>query len=180
MIYSNDRLRIVPFEALNHATDKYRSWFNNSEVTKYNSHGLFPYSQTKMKKFLRAIEESTDVIIWAVEILVETKWIHIGNCSLQNINTHNRSAELAVVMGECRANGYGMRVCKWMLEHAFLKLGLNRVWTGTAETNTGMNKICIRLGMVQEGVFEDGMWLNGEFVDVNAYGITRLTWDALR
>ena len=67
-----------------------------------------------------------------------------------------------------------------MLEHAFLKLNMNRVWTGTASINIGMNKICQSLGMKQEAAWEDGMWLNGQFETINGYGITRKRWDELR
>jgi len=185
MIYSNDILRIVPFERSRHMTDEYRSWFHDSAVTRYNSHGLFPYTPTAMDAFVKTIEQgSAEKIVWAIEVYVGAEgggfWKHIGNCSLQGINYIARSAELAIVLGKSRGLGFGKQACFWMLEHAFLKLNMNRVWTGTASINIGMNKICQSLGMKQEAAWEDGMWLNGQFETINGYGITRKRWDELR
>ena len=188
MIYTTKDMRIVPFERHQHMTETYRSWFNDPDVTRYNSHGLFPYSPGAMEAFVRDIENgSASRIIWAIECAVfdsrqpvEPDWYHVGNCSLQAINMLNRSTELAIVLGDRRGKGVGTQACKWILNHAFLKLGLNRVWTGTAATNIGMNKICAGLGMTREGVFKDGTFLDGEFVDIYAYGITRSAWNALR
>ena len=189
MIYQNDKLRIVPFERGKHMTKEYRSWFNDPEVTKYNSHGLFPYSPGAMDAFVKTIEQGSDSkIVWAIEVSNKEEheawknavqiaipeppqWIHIGNCSLDRINWINRSAELTIVLGKERGKGFGMQACEWMLEHAFLKLNLHRVWTGTAARNIGMRRVCEKLGMRHEGNFIDGMFLDGAYVNVIAYGI---------
>ena len=184
MIYTNNVLRIVPFTRDQHMTEEYRSWFHNLEITKYNSHGLFPYTPGQMEEFVKTIEQGNgSKIVWAIEYYSTDRpypWKHIGNCSLQGINWINRSAELAIVLGKERGKGVGKQACFWMMEHAFLKLGMNRLWTGTAAINIGMNKICQSLGMKQEAAWEDGMWLNGQFETVNGYGITRKRWDELR
>lgn len=189
MIYSNEKVRITPFERSKHMSEEYRSWFNNPEVTKFNSHGLFPYSSGAMEAFIRTIEQGSDSkIVWAIEIAekigggfgmsfpnapqpIEINWQHIGNVSLQSINWINRSAELAIVLGRERRHGYGHQACEWAVRHAFMKLGLHRVWTGTAATNIGMQRVCEKLGMKEEGVFRDAMFLNGRHVNVLAFGI---------
>lgn len=194
MIYENDKIMIRPFTK-DDISDKYRSWFFDSETTKYNSHGLFPYTKEQAEAFVKDLEGSTIKIVWA--IIQKTEFekiknrpfpfseseikerrdggIHVGNISLQSINLHNRSAELAIVIGEAdaRGKGYGLQVCQLVLNHGFNKIGLNRIWTGTAATNIAMQKVCEKLGMQQEGVFREGMFLNGEYVDVYAYGILK-------
>lgn len=193
MIYQNEHLRIVPFERAKHMTEEYRSWFNDPEVTKYNSHGLFPYTPGAMEAFVKTIEQGSDSkIVWAIETISNKGRIlnytphgtedflatHIGNCSLDRINWINRSAELTIVLGRERGKGHGEQACRWMLEHAFDKLNLNRVWTGTAFTNEGMNVICGRIGMQHEGTLNEGIFLNGRFEDIMMYGITRKQYDA--
>lgn len=185
MIYKNETLRIVPFERGKHMTEEYRSWMNDSEVTKFNSWGLFPYTSAQMDDFVKTIEYgNSSKIIWAIEKHLGAEgggyWFHIGNCSIQSINWINRSAELAIVLGRNRGEGHGKKAFEWMMEHGFYKLNLNRLWTGTAAINIGMNKICKSLGMKQEAAWEDGMWLNGQFETINGYGITRKHWDELR
>jgi len=194
MIYQNDKLRIVPFERSKHMTEEYRSWFNDPEVTKYNSHGLFPYTPAAMDAFVKVIEQgSTSRIVWAIEVHYERPacppgsipgppppmvkdWRHIGNVSLQSINWVNRSAELAVVLGRKRGEGYGLQACEWVVDHAMQKLNLWRVWTGTAANNVGMQRVCEKLGMKHEGTFRDGMFLNGSYADIIAYGFTRIDY----
>lgn len=195
MIYQNDKMRIVPFERSKHMTEEYRSWFNDPEATKYNSHGLFPYTPGAMLHFVKTVEDGSDSkIVWAIEIIspeirmpvpgkeswTTSGWKHIGNCSLDRINWINRSAEFTIVLGRERGKGYGKQACMWMLDHAFLKLNMNRVWTGTAEINVGMRRVCESVGMELEGTFHDGMFLNGKFVNIVMYGITRHTWNTCR
>lgn len=190
MIYSNEKLRIIPFTRNIHLTPEYQSWFHDQQTCKYNSHGLFPYSAAAMEEFIAVVERgSREKIVWAIEERYERlacppgsipgspppvvkDWRHIGNVSLQSINWVNRSAELAVVLGRDRGKGLGTQACQWAVEHAFTRLGLNRVWTGTAATNTGMITVCDRLGMAAEGRFRQGMFLDGRFVDVVAFGVT--------
>jgi len=100
--------------------------------------------------------------------------LHIGNVSLQRLDWINRSAELAIVIGETDAwgKGYGVKACKAMLYHGFMKLGFHRIWSGTSETNLGMLHVFDRIGMAKEGAFKEGMFLNGAFRDVLSYGMT--------
>lgn len=196
MIYQNDKLRIVPFERSKHMTEEYRSWFHDPEVTKYNSHGLFPYTPGAMEAFVKTIEQGSDSkIVWAIEARHEIPspppypssnlspppltdyWKHIGNCALDRINWINRSAELTIVLGRERGKGHGLQACRWMLEHGFLKLGLNRVWTGTASLNHAMQRTALKIGMRQEGIFHQAMLLNGEYINIVMYGILRWMFD---
>ena len=185
MIYQNKIMRIVPFERDKHFNETYYSWFHDADVTRYNSHGLFPYTAAAREEFMRTIEQgSTSKIIWAIEVLnpeydnwkksstlcnPPEGWIHIGNVSLQSINWINRSAELAIVLGQHRGKGYGLQACQWVMEHAFEKLNLHRVWTGTASVNIAMRKICEKLVMTNEGVFRDGMFLDGKYTDIMTF-----------
>jgi RimJ/RimL family protein N-acetyltransferase len=143
-----------------------------------------------MEAFIKTIEEGdSSKIVWAIEVLEKISsgglpggksyeeymtCQHVGNVSLQSINLLNRSAELAIVIGEASARGKGVGkvACQFILDHAFMSLGLNRVWTGTAAPNIAMQKTCEHIGMAEEGRFKQGMFLNGYFTDVIAYGIT--------
>lgn len=179
MIYENKNIVIRPFTKED-ISDKYRKWFYDPETTKHNSHGLFPYTKEQAEAFVKDIEGSITKIIWAL-CLNDIYKRHVGNISLQSINLHNRSAELAIVIGEAdaRGKGYGFQACQFVLNHGFYKIGLNRIWTGTAATNISMQKVCKKLSMKQEGIFKEGMFLNGEYIDVYAYGILKKEWKGI-
>ena len=181
-IYETNKFYVRPFTA-DDITDEYKSWFIDPDVTKFNSHGLFPYTKNQMQSFLASLE-SPNNLVWAIIAKVQTlsKFyeIHIGNISLQNINWINRSAEFAVVIGnkDHWGKGYCTEAAELIFEHGFSKLNLHRIRTGTAETNKGMMKVAMKLGMKLEGVFRDGVYLDGEYVNVMALGILRHEWTA--
>jgi RimJ/RimL family protein N-acetyltransferase len=180
MLYANESVRIVPFTRA-HMTGNYRSWFYDREITRNNTHGLFPYTDEAMERFWREID-SRERIVWAIEMRTERPFLseeHIGNVSLQSLNFIHRSAELAIILS-ISGKGYGTKVCAWVLEHAFVLLNLHRVWTGTAASNEGMKRICEKIGMQHEGTYKDGMWLRGAFVNVEAYGIVKKDWEKRR
>ena len=183
MLYANESMRIVPFSRA-HMTEKYRSWFYDRDITRNNSHGLFPYTDEAMERFWREID-SRERVVWAIEkigVIPKHPYYseeHFGNVSLQSINFIHRSAELAIVLS-VSGKGYGTQACRWVLEHSFVMLNLNRVWTGTAASNEGMKRVCEKIGMTHEGTYKDAMWLSGSFVNVEAYGIVKTDWEKRR
>ena len=154
----------------------YKRWFDDIFITKYNSHGLFPFNP------INGIEDylsDPSRIVWAIiHKIPDNQFIHIGNVSLDAINLLNRSADITCVIGEDNYwhDGIMTWACQKIISHGFMKLGLNRIYSGTAATNIGMQKVFDKLKFSLEGVFSEGTFLNGEFVDVWAYGLTKTSW----
>lgn len=200
MTYTDEtgELRITPFDSSVHATEISRQWMNDGETCRFNSWSVFPYTRSQQAAYVKTIENGdASRIVWAVERRltdaergqnktnymplpsdkyeeIRRGWRHIGNCSLQSIDSHNRSAEFAVIIGcsEARGKGYGNTVLGFALDHAFKRLGLHRVWLGTSAENIGMQKCAAVNGMARDGVIRDGMWSCGKFVDVHLFNIT--------
>jgi RimJ/RimL family protein N-acetyltransferase len=166
---------------------------NDQEVCKYNSHGLFPYTKEEEKAWHRKIENN-EVVAWAVigktsinannlkpgdELHPGGFWedaryyVHIGNVSLQSINWINRSAEFAIILGEKSWWGQGVatEALQILINHGFNKLNLHRIWSGTAAENIGMLRVFKKLNMEHEGTFKDGVFLNGQYVNVLCWSI---------
>ena len=161
-------------------TNNYLKWFGDEEITKYNSHGLFPQSQKELDTYYDRCENDKSLLVF---MIIEKKTNnHIGNCSLQRIDWINRSAEFAIIIGEknCWNKGYASEACDKLFEHGFLKLGLNRIWSGTSILNKGMIKVFEKLGMRKEGTYKQGQFLNGEFHDVVIYAILKKQWELLK
>jgi RimJ/RimL family protein N-acetyltransferase len=93
---------------------------------------------------------------------------HVGVVNLMGIHPINRSAELAVMIGEPSARGQGVgHVATWlMLNHAFMNLNLNRVWGQIVANNTLSLKLCQRLGFVTEGTQRQAVYLQGHYQDL--------------
>jgi [ribosomal protein S5]-alanine N-acetyltransferase len=52
------------------------------------------------------------------------------------------------------------------------------VHCGTAETNTGMRRLAVAMGMREEGRRRSHLWLDGGWVDVIEFGILRAEFAA--
>lgn len=154
----------------------YKKWFTNKEVVKFTSHGIYNKTVNDYKDFFNSIGKNN--IVFAIMF----RGKHVGNVSLQSIDYVNRSAELAIVIGESNVHckGIGYKACKAILIHAFEKLNMNRVWTGTSELNLAMQKIAKKIGMTQEGAFRKAKYSKGNYVDIYEYAILRGEYDELK
>jgi RimJ/RimL family protein N-acetyltransferase len=151
----------------------YLSWFGDLKVNQYNSHGLFPQSQSELNNFFQRCDNDKSLLSF---MIIEKKSAkHIGMISLQRIDWINRSAEFAVVIGEtdCWGQGFTTEACQVLFHHGFMRLGLNRIWSGTSILNKGMIRVFNKLNMKHEGTFKQGQFLNGKFEDVVAYAILK-------
>ncbi|MCL5122726.1 MAG: GNAT family N-acetyltransferase [Candidatus Marsarchaeota archaeon] len=102
----------------------------------------------------------------------------VGVCGITNIDTINMKAEIGYWVGKNYwGNGYGKQAANLMLETAFEKLGLNRVYAGAFGFNERSIRILQGVGFTKEGVkrknsrVEGGA--NGGFADDVIFGILR-------
>jgi RimJ/RimL family protein N-acetyltransferase len=149
----------------------YPSWFEDQEVCAFNSHGKFVRTKDYFRQFIRTLDGQS-MFVWAICHVQDG---HIGNVALQNISLVNRNAEFAIIMGDRRhwGKGVGLLASKAILEHGFKKLNLHRIYCGTAATNTAMRKLAAALGMQQEGIRPQHLFLDGQWVDVVDFGVLR-------
>lgn len=151
----------------------YFQWFNDSEITKFNSHGNFPNNKKKMLDYVQHIHTSrNDLVLGIFDIEND---FHIGNISLQSIDWFYHSAEYAIIVGEKSYWGKGIarEASDLLIDHGFIQLNLNRIHCGTSEDNTGMQKLALYMGMTQEGVLRQAMYKNGSFKNIYLYSILK-------
>ena len=150
----------------------YPSWFEDQDVCRYNSHGNFFKTSEYFREFYRSINLE-DRVVWAI---CNHQDGHIGNISLQNISQINRNAEFGILLGDKRhwGRGVGRMAGAELIAHGFRNLNLERIYCGTAETNEGMNRLALYLGMKEEGRRRSQLFLSGAWVDVIEYGILKL------
>ncbi|KZB66867.1 acetyltransferase [Thalassospira lucentensis] len=149
----------------------YPSWFEDQEVCAFNSHGKTFKNKEWFRNFYLNLN-AEDQIVWAI---CHHKDGHIGNVSLQGMSFINRNAEFAILIGEKKhwRKSVGLNAAKILLTHGFCKLNLTRIYCGTAETNFGMQKLALNLGMKEEGRRRKHIYLNGKWLDMLEYGVLR-------
>lgn len=149
----------------------YVSWFENQDVCRFNSHGKFFKTAAYFRSFYEGLD-TEDRVVWAI---CHKSDGHIGNISLQSISLINRNAEFAILLGDSRHWGKGVARLAGakLIEHAFAKLNLERIYCGTAASNSAMRSLALALGMVQEGCRRSHLYLDGAWVDLVEYGLLR-------
>lgn len=151
----------------------YAQWFNDDEVCKGNSHHLFPYTVDAARLYIGGANKQKTMIF--LGIIRRKGNLHIGNITLDRINNINRTANLAIVIGNksCWRKGFSKEAARLICNHGFLALNLNRISCGTLENNIAMCKLAEYLGMVQEGRRRQAVYKEGRYLDVIEYGVLR-------
>jgi len=163
-------LRCLNFEDLD---GNYIRWLNNAEVCNYNSHHVFPYCRENAESYIKNTSNSRNTLVLAI-VLIENDF-HIGNISLQNIDYINRSAEIAILIGEkdCWGKGYSKEAANLIIKHGFMELNLHRIYCGTSFDNISMQKLALSLGMIEEGRRRAALFKHNKYVDIIEYGLLK-------
>jgi RimJ/RimL family protein N-acetyltransferase len=169
-MYQIDNIKLIPFTE-EMISDKYLSWFNNPEICRYTSHCRYPMTKSNAIKYCQSINSPySSSIVWAIMF----QGNHVGNIALTSIDKLNNSAEIAIIIGEeVRSRGIGTKVVAKIIEHAFNRLNINRVWLGTSSENIKMQKVATNVGMKIEGVLEKALFINGEYSDSMIFAILK-------
>ncbi len=152
----------------------YRFWFNDKEITRFNSHGRFPMTPNKLLNFVSSALTTDSFLVLAVVDIKTDR--HIGNISLQGINWIDRNAEIAFLLGEKEfmSKGVMFDAGTLIIKHGFEVLNLHRIHCGTSSENIGMQKLAQKLGMQREGVRREAIFKEGKYLDVVEYGLVRI------
>lgn len=151
----------------------YIKWLNDAEVCNYNSHHVFPYYRENAEIYIKNASNSQNTLVLAI-VLIEND-LHIGNISLQNIDYINRSAEIAILIGEkdCWGKGYSKEAANLIIKHGFMELNLQRIYCGTSSDNISMQKLALSLGMIEEGRRRQAFFKHNQYVNIIEYGLLK-------
>jgi RimJ/RimL family protein N-acetyltransferase len=154
----------------------YQNWFNDPDITRFNSHGVFPFSP--LDDVDNYLHDKSRIVWGIISMTPDDKPQHISNISLQEIDLINRSAEISCIIGE--VDYWSKGIMTWalphLIRHGFQSLGLNRIYAGTAKVNAGMIKVFQKLGFAIEGEHKESMYLNGRYESIIPFGLLRSAW----
>ena len=103
----------------------------------------------------------------------------IGTCTLFQLDSGNRRAEIGYVLGrEHWGNGYMGEALERLLRFCFEDLELTRIEADVDPGNEGSIKSLERLGFQREGYLRERWIVNGKIMDSVFYGLLRREWDA--
>jgi RimJ/RimL family protein N-acetyltransferase len=143
----------------------YFQWFNDQETTRFMKNGSFPNSEARMKDFFERMTISDKDIVLA--IVDKSNNYHIGNIGLHNIDWFYRKAELGIIIGERSYHGKGFAVeaVRLLLEHAFSRLNLHKIYLRTEEENLSAIRAFEKSGFKKEGLIRQECFREGKFTN---------------
>ena len=159
---------------------RYLSWLNDGEVTRFLEVGTFPVTARELREFYQNVSKSKTDVLFAI-VDKETD-LHIGNIKLGGINWVHRFADLGIMIGdkEYWNKGYGEEACKLLLRFAFENLNLRTVTLGVYGNHVAGKKAYEKVGFQIDGRIKGYFNCHGEYVDKVIMSISKERFLTLR
>ena len=150
-------------------TQSYVDWFSDEDVVRYSENQYKNFSFDGQRSYVESCLQSNDINLYG--IFDETN--HIGNISINGLNSNHRNAELSYIIGE--TNYWGKGVASFaiaeLIEIARDEFNLNKLYAGIASRNIGSRKALEKNGFALEGIRKQHLFYTGEFFDQIDYGL---------
>jgi ribosomal-protein-alanine N-acetyltransferase len=172
-----DRVYLRPLETAD--ASQLQQWINDPEVSRY----LSVYRPMKLEdeqQFIERANAGGENLAFGVA-LRQTDQL-LGSAGLQRVDWKNRSAGFGISLGVPGewGKGYGTEATRLVVQVAFERLNLHRVWLVVYEFNERGRRCYERAGFVREGVMRDYHFADGRYWDAHLMSVLRPEWEAAR
>jgi RimJ/RimL family protein N-acetyltransferase len=153
--------------------ERYLSWLNDPEVTRYTEIGTFPSTAEDLENYYRSVMGSKNDVMLAV---VEKKsGRHIGNVKLGPIHWVHRRATFGILIGEKEfwGKGIGFEATQLMVSYGFERLNLRRIDLGVFAEHEAAVRCYEKAGFKVEGRMREDLFLDGKYRDRLWMGLLR-------
>lgn len=153
--------------------ERYLSWLNDPEVTRYMETGTFPTSSEDLENYYRSLSGSKNDVILA--IADKDSGRHIGNVKLGPIHWVHRSATFGILIGEKEfwGKGVGLEATRLTVEYGFYRLNLHRIDLGVFAEHETAVRCYKKAGFKIEGRLRENLFQGGEYKDRLWMGLLR-------
>ena len=156
------------------ASSDWYGWFNDEETTYHLQQHYSPNTPKRQSEFLARLQSDDSVVQFG--IVSKDEQTIAGVISIQEIDTVNRNAEIAMVIGEpeYRKLVYAQDAMRLAIEHAFHTLNLHKVYVGYLETLATWGEFLKkRFAFKDEGIWRQQVYKRGKYLDVHRLGLLR-------
>jgi len=140
------------------------SWFNDSSVTKYLYQGSMPNNHSQQVEFYESQKNNRLLLI------ISNRKDYMGVISLSCIDLARKHAAVALVVNskidKMNSPMISLESIAMITEHAFLVMGMNRVWAGQHQGLSGWQQRMELLGYRVEGIQQDAFVKGRSVADV--------------
>ncbi len=152
------------------------NWFNDPEINSLIGKYPWPNSVSDQKKYIDDVRRNKDRLLLGVKITKNSKMI--GVISLSKLNSHHKSAESSIVIGNSKyKNGiYALEALALLTEFGLMRLNLNRIFSSTLLINKNAHNLNNILGWRKVGICKKSHYYKGQYVDSVIYEILKKDW----
>jgi ribosomal-protein-alanine N-acetyltransferase len=179
-VIEGDRVRLEPPKSEHAAV--FQRWLGDMGVTRYLVH-RHPPTVRQEEDSLESTAEDPRRVLWAIVLKEGAEaGAVIGATGLERIDWRTRDAESGIVIGDRRQwrRGYASEAMRLRTEHAFLDLGLRKVWTSVWLPNVASRRALEKTGYRQCGIMREHVVMSGRRLDIWLAEILREDWERAR
>ncbi len=153
-------------------------WMNDEEITRSLSTSTGA-THASLKEYL---EKSQPPQCYMFGICLIEDDQYVGNARLSGVDNVNKQATYGWLIGNknLQGRGIGTEALILLLRFAFESLGLNRVSTSIAASNTASIRANEKAGFTHEGILRERLISDGIFVDAVQISILRREFEMTR
>ena len=134
-----------------------------------------PFSVEQTQAHFDNLAKQDDLVRFAIEVDAEL----IGDCSLHDIDRHNRTCDVGIAIGRPHwSQGYGQEALRLLVDYAFKHFNMHRVGLEVIADEPRAVTAYRKVGFVEEGRLRKRDWMNGEYHDVLVMSILDEEWTA--
>jgi len=169
---SGSQVYLRPLERTD-LNDRYLSWLNDPEVTRYMESGTFPTAMQDLENFYQQVTSDRDQVIFAIADLKSDQ--HIGNVKLGPIHWVHRSATFGILIGDSKfwGKGIGVEATRLVVDYGFNRLNLQRIGVGVFADHEAAVHCYEKVGFKVEGRMREASFRAGEYKDRLCMGLLR-------
>jgi diamine N-acetyltransferase len=164
--HPNLRLEPLTLDHLPHVM----TWVNDREVMQYFANRQTDISEQEEARYLQTLIASPNDRAYSIF----DGSTYVGQCSINAIYWPARNGRLFIVIRrEAQGHGYGPAAVQALLDLAWRKLELHKLWLIVRRDNRSAQAMYLKLGFDFEGVLKDEYCVNGQFFDMVRMAILR-------
>jgi ribosomal-protein-alanine N-acetyltransferase len=152
---------------------------NHPKIRRHIEAFRTPINGERYEEIFESIDSGEDVVsLLAIPREGERSDEPIGSVQLYPINDARGSANFGVwFLPQAWGKGYAIEASAYLIDYGFRQMRLHRISAAVDAPNEASIALCERLGFVHEGTSRDLGFTDGEYVDMERYGLLADEWN---
>src|SRR3989344_6144944 len=145
--------------------DHIMTWVNHPEVVKNLQHFNKKFTRKDEAEYVKKILKSKNDFVFS--FFHHKTEEYIGQGGIHQISWDNKLGRLSIIIKRGYWNkGYAQEILPALVDYAFKKLKLHKVWLMHWKENKKAGHLYKKLGFIKEGILKDEYYWHGKYHDM--------------